>query len=157
MHIIPIEEGIRPMINRFIAEHWFSTLMVVRGTAVDMTELDGFAVLEDGQVTGLVTYKTEDGECEIMSLDSLKENRGIGTGLVNEVVAAARKAGCRKVKLVTTNDNLRAFSFYQKRGFDMAALYRNALDAARAIKPEIPLMGENNIPLRHEIEFELSL
>ncbi len=157
MHIIPIEEGIRPMINRFIAEHWFSTLMVVRGTAVDMTELDGFAVLEEGQVTGLVTYKIEDGECEIMSLDSLKENRGIGTGLVNEVVAAARKAGCGKVKLVTTNDNLRAFSFYQKRGFDMAALYRNALDAARAIKPEIPLMGENNIPLRHEIEFELSL
>ena len=54
----------------------------------------------------------------------------------------------------TTNDNLKAMGFYQRRGFDMARLYRNAVDAARSIKPEIPTVGEDGIPLRHEIEFE---
>ena len=39
----------------------------------------------------------------------------------------------------------------------MARLYRNALDVSRRLKPEIPLVGEHGIPLRHEIEFEMIL
>lgn len=59
------------------------------------------------------------------------------------------------IVLITTNDNINAIRFYQKRGFDMAHLFRNAMDISRKLKPEIPLIGENSIPLRHEIEFEL--
>lgn len=44
--------------------------------------------------------------------------------------------------------------FYHRRGFDMAALYRNALEKSRILKPLIPLTGDDGIPLRHEIEFE---
>lgn len=39
----------------------------------------------------------------------------------------------------------------------MVRLYHNALNISRKMKPEIPLIGENSIPLRHEIEFELSI
>ena len=39
----------------------------------------------------------------------------------------------------------------------MANLFRDAVTAARKKKSEIPLIGENSIPLRHEIEFELVL
>lgn len=98
-----------------------------------------------------------DGLCEIVSLDSLRENQGIGTALLTQVLAQARQRGCAKAVLITTNDNLRAMGFYQKRGFDMVALYRNALDVSRRLKPEIPAIGENCIPLRHEIEFEKEL
>ena len=94
---------------------------------------------------------------EILSLDSLSERRGIGTALLDEAVLAARKADCLRVMLVTTNDNLYALRFYQKRGFDMVRLIRNAVDAARNIKPEIPLTGMDGIPIRHEIELELRL
>lgn len=157
MQIIPIEVAIRPMINKFIIEHWFSNVMVVRGNAVDMTNLDGFVVFEDDHIVGLITYKMENNECEIMSLDSLIENRGVGTALVNKVISIAKLAGCCRVRVMTTNDNIRSLSFYQKRGFDMAAFYKNSLDVARAIKPDIPLIGDDNIPIRHEIEFELRL
>lgn len=61
---------------------------------------------------------------------------------------------CYVVVLITTNDNINAIRFYQKRGFDMAHLFHNALDVSRKLKPEIPLIGENSIPLQHEIEFE---
>ena len=69
----------------------------------------------------------------------------------------AEDKGCEKIVLVTTNDNINALRFYQKRGFDMGRIYRNALDKSRSLKPEIPLVGENDIPLKHEIEFELLL
>ena len=63
----------------------------------------------------------------------------------------------QKIVLITTNDNINEIRFYQKRGFDMANLFRDAVTAARKKKSEIPLIGENSIPLRHEIEFELVL
>ena len=84
----------------------------------------------------------------------MRENQGIGTALVEAAVREAGKQGCSKVVLITTNDNVDAMRFYQKRGFDMARLFRNALDRSRQLKPEIPLIGEHGIALRHEIEFE---
>ena len=86
--------------------------------------------------------------------DSIVGNRGIGGKLVSLVVEEACARGCHKVVLVATNDNINAIRFYQKQGFDMARLHRNALDLSRKLKPEIPLIGENGIPMRHEIEFE---
>jgi hypothetical protein len=59
--------------------------------------------------------------------------------------------------LITSNDNIRALRFYQRRGWDMVALYRNAVDESRKLKPEIPQRGDHDIPVRHEIEFELLL
>jgi ribosomal protein S18 acetylase RimI-like enzyme len=147
----------RQQVNDFICSHWFSSVMVVRGKLVDMTTVDGFVLYDNEAIIGLVTYKIDDNECEIMSLDSLREKQGIGTALVNKVIETAAKEKCRKVKLITTNDNINALRFYQKRGFDMVCLYRNALDAARKIKPSIPTLGDFDIPLKHEIEFEMDL
>ena len=64
---------------------------------------------------------SEDGECEITSLDSLREGQGLGTKLIDAVVEEARKQNCRRVFLITTNDNLNALGFYQKRGFEMVS------------------------------------
>ena len=69
----------------------------------------------------------DEGECEIVTIDSLAEGRGVGSALVAAVIDAARRAECRRVWLVTTNDNLPAIRFYQKRGFVLAALRRDAV------------------------------
>ena len=90
-------------------------------------------------------------------MDSMRENQGIGTMLLNRVIEEARKLEYRKIVLITTNDNINAMRFYQKRGFDMVHLFHNALEISRKLKPEIPLIGENSIPLMHEIEFEMIL
>lgn len=157
MNVERISEENREELIRFLAEHWFTTKMIVRGTEVDMTKTEGFLVRADQEIIGLVTYLVRGKTAEIMSLDSLREGRGIGTALVNVVIGEAKKRGCGKIVLITTNDNINAIRFYQKRGFDMARFFRNAVDRARELKPEIPLIGENSIPLRHEIEFELIL
>jgi RimJ/RimL family protein N-acetyltransferase len=66
-------------------------------------------------------------------------------------------AGVGRVWLITTNDNTAALRFYQRLGFDLVALHRDAVDAARSIKPSIPLVGNDGIPIRHELELELRL
>ncbi len=131
--------------------------MIIRGTKIDMTKVDGIVALENESIIGLLTYTIRDGICEIASLDSLTEGKGIGTTLINKITRIAKESGCQKIIVVTTNDNINAIRFYQKRGFDMARFYHNALDISRKIKPEIPLIGDNDIPLKHEIEFELNL
>lgn len=147
----------RKKVNQFIEEQWFSTDMVIRGKIVDMTSVDGFFIEQGGNIAALITYIINGGICEITSLNSLIEGKGIGSSLVEDVIASAKKHKCKKIIVVTTNDNIGAIRFYQKRGFEIARLYRNSLNKARELKPSIPLIGDNGIPLMHEIEFEMIL
>lgn len=157
MRIEKIDNLNRRLIDEFILKHWYTTKMIVRGKEIDMTDTEGFYVLECDEIVALITYIIYEDSMEIMSLDSLNENNGIGTLLLEQVVEEAKKSGCKKIVLITTNDNINAIRFYQKRGFDMANLFRNAMEVSRRMKPEIPLIGDNSIPLRHEIEFEMVL
>ena len=157
MELQRITEQNRAKINTFLKEHWYTTEMVLRGHVVDMTQAEGFFIEEDNEIIGLITYAVFGQVLEILSLDSLRPGQGLGTALIGQVVQVAGEMGCRKIVVITTNDNLHALGFYQRRGFDMARLFRGALEVSRKLKPEIPLIGENNIPLRHEIELELVL
>lgn len=152
-----IDTDTREFVVNYIAQNWGSSLIVTRGKVHNSEELPGFVALIDGEVKGIITYNIENNECEIVSLDSLYENIGIGSQLINQVVNVAKKNGCRRVWLITTNDNTYAIRFYQKRGFDMAAIHRNAINESRKIKPQIPLTGFDKIPILHEIEFEMML
>ena len=145
----------RTLVDEFIRQQWYTTTMIIRGKEIDMTQTEGFYVKEQEDIIGLITYFVSDDVLEVISLNSLRENQGIGTKLVDAVIREAKDRKLKKILVVTTNDNINAIKFYQKRGFDMACLYHNDLDISRKIKPEIPLIGDHSIPLRHEIEFEL--
>ena len=145
----------RTLVDEFIRQQWYTTTMIIRGKEVDMTQTEGFYVKEQEDIIGLITYLVSDDVLEVTSLNSLRENQGIGSKLVDAVIREAKDRKLKKILVVTTNDNINAIKFYKKRGFDMARLYHNALDISRKIKPEIPLIGDHSIPLRHEIEFEL--
>ena len=137
--------------------HFGAAVVVARGRRHDPAKLRGFVAEEDGTLLGAVTFLREEDEIEVVTLDSAVENRGAGTALLAAVEALARAEGVWRLCLVTTNDNIRAIRFYQKRGWNLCAFYRDAVAAARKLKPEIPLAGNNGIAIRHEIEFELRL
>ena len=157
MTIQQIDQFSRDQIDEFILRQWFSMRMVVRGESIDLSTAAGYYAVEGNEIIGLITYRITDNEMEILSLDSLRENKGIGTALLNKAIFKAVELGCAKITLITTNDNLSALRFYQKRGFDMCRLYCNAIEQSRKIKPEIPLVGENGIHIKHEIELEMIL
>jgi ribosomal protein S18 acetylase RimI-like enzyme len=107
----------------------------------------------------LVTYTVHEGgyQGEVVTISTRTENRGVGTALLAAAVDAIRQAGCVRAMLTTTNDNLRALGFYQKRGWQLARLYQGFVDDARKRKPAIPEVGLNGIRIRDEIELELWL
>ena len=146
-----------PRLREFWKEHWGDEFVVAHGVIYYPDTLDGFIALDGNEWIGEITYAFLENECEIVSLDSTRQGMGVGTMLIHNVVKEARKKDCRRIFLITTNDNLNALGFYQKRGFELVAVHRGALDKSRKIKPGIPLMGANNIPLRDEIELEMIL
>ncbi|MBE2267068.1 MAG: GNAT family N-acetyltransferase [Anaerolinea sp.] len=143
--------------HEIIEDNWGSTRMVSRGVLYDVTTFPGLVAVLDDQRVGLLTYRIEAGECEIMSLDSLVEGHGVGTALLAAVAEIARAAGCQRLVLITTNDNTHAFRFYQRRGWRLCGVRVGAVDDARRLKPEIPLIGNDEIPIHDEIELEYCL
>jgi len=153
----PATDSDRPFLRQFMLEHWGGDMMLAHGETFYPAEHPAFIAESDGQAAGVITYWFRNGECEVTSLESLRREQGIGTALMNAVIAEAKKEGCRRLWLITTNDNLNALRFYQKRGLRLAALYPGAVNESRKLKPQISLIGENGIPLRDELELELPL
>ena len=146
-----------PRLRQFWTERWGGEFVVAHEAVFHPENVSGFLALDGNEWVGLVTYTFSDTDCEIVSLDALRENEGIGTTLIEKVIEEAKANQCRRIHLTTTNDNLRALGFYQKRGFQLCALRVNAMEATRKLKPEVPPIGENGIPLRDEIELEMVL
>lgn len=157
MDIRSLTPADREWVERTIVERWGDAVLAGRGRVWRPAELPGFAAFDGGDCVGLVTYELDDEACEVVSMDALREGAGIGTALLDAVVAAARAAGCEHVRLLTTNDNLRALAFYQKRGFRLVGLVPGAIEAARRLKPSIPETNSAGLPIRDELHLELSL
>lgn len=157
MEVRPVDESDRPWVESLLREHWGATVIVTRGRLHDAACLQGFVALCGGERVGLITCRIEGDSCEVVSLNSLREGRGIGSALVETVRGLAAEAGCRRLWLVTTNDNVAALRFWQKRGFALVAVHRNAITRSRCLKPQIPLVGQHGIPVRDEIELEIVL
>ncbi|NJP95716.1 GNAT family N-acetyltransferase [Nonomuraea sp. FMUSA5-5] len=153
-----IRPGDLPAVTRVLTESWGGTTLMVLGSGrqVDAAKLPGFVAEAEGELAGLVTYLEDGGSVEIASLDAVLPGRGVGRALLDAVRAVAAERGATRLWLITTNDNTHALRFYQRYGFDLVALHRNAMDRVRAIKPGIPAESDG-IPIRHELELELLL
>ena len=157
MEIRAAAENDRDWVRALLTERWGAVELVTRGRIHQGDRLPGFIAFDGDRRVGLVTYTIENGECEIVSLDSLASGKGIGTALVKTIVELARARSCRRVWLITTNDNTGALRFYQKVGFSLVTVHRDAICLSRELKPGIPEIGIDGIPIRDEIELEISL
>jgi DNA-3-methyladenine glycosylase I len=150
----PLDEAERPWLAAFLDEHWGGADMLIRGELHDLRGASAVVAVQAGERVGLLTYVVRGDACEVTSLDSLVPGKGIGTALLTEVGRIARMHGCRRLHVVTTNDNVDALRFYQKRGFVLCELRRDAITAGRRLKPTMPWLGTYGIPLRDELELE---
>lgn len=157
LRIVPVSDQHQDWIRGYLQEHWGTPQIVSRGIVHQTDQLPGFIALLEDKPVGLVTYHIEGSACEVVSLDSDMEGQGIGTALLHAVGEQAKAQDCTRLWLITTNDNTDALRFYQKRGFELAAIYHHAVEQARLIKPMIPLIGLHGIPIRDEIELELTI
>jgi GNAT superfamily N-acetyltransferase len=160
--IRPVETDDLAFIREELVRHWGDTGIWSIGQRYQADALPGFVAIDKAhhnERIGLVTFIIHNGgwQGEIITLSSRRENSGIGAALLEAAVNALREAGCARAILTTTNDNLRALGFYQKRGWKLAHLHKGIIDEARKRTAVVPEVGMNGIPIRDEIELELWL
>jgi len=146
----------QPWIKRLLNERWGAEgQVVVHGEIFDAETLPAIIA---GEEEGLATYQirtaNEGKVAELITLDALSSGHGVGTALIEGLLSKLHSEGVKLLRVTTTNDNLDALRFYQRRGFRIVAVRPGAVDESRRIKPSISTVGEYGIPVRDEIELE---
>lgn len=153
----PISPNNVEFVRGQLVEHWMSTTILSLGTAYQADQLGGFVARVAGRACGHLTYFAGKDGLEVITLAASQDDAGIGTRLMDAAERHARDQGIRRLFLTTTNDNLRALGFYQRRGMRLKAVYPGVVDGYRAHVKPVPRIGLNGIALRDEVELEIAL
>ena len=144
-------------LSNYIRKRWGEPGVVSRGRVRTGSELSALRAVADNGAVGVVSWLAEGASVELVTLDSERPGKGIGTLLMDAVLNEIRRQPVERLWLVTTNDNIDALRFYQRRGWRLAALHAGAIAESRRLKPSIPETGAYGIPIRDEIELEYAL
>jgi ribosomal protein S18 acetylase RimI-like enzyme len=140
-----------------LTRSWGGTTVIALGTVYDAAELPGLVAVRAGELVGLLTYQLADAGLEVVTIDADPPRLGAGSALLTAAKDLGVRAGARRLWLVTTNDNLDALRFYQRRGLRVVRVSPGAVDVARELKPTIPTLGAYGIPLHDELTLEVQL
>src|SRR5262245_24082990 len=100
-------------ISGFLRLRWNSTTQVAHGEIIDAAVLPALIA---GNRQGLATYRWHDQDAELVTLNAVPAGTGIGSALIEALVARLQSEGCTRLWVTTTNDNLSALRFYLRRG-----------------------------------------
>jgi ribosomal protein S18 acetylase RimI-like enzyme len=153
-----LEPADRQVVTSLLVREWGAVEVVALslGWVVDASALPGLLAEQDGAVVGLLTYLVNDQDVELVTINAFTGG-GVGSALLTRLIDDLRGTGVTRIRLTTTNDNLRALRFYQRAGFVLTALRPGAVAEARKLKPQIPELGHDGIPIRDELELEFTL
>ena len=155
--ITPVTKDDSVWIKNFMTCNWGGEPLVIRSKKFFPSELPGLLVRDGENILGFLFYIIENAECEIIVFEIFEKFHGIGTAVLNELIQLAKAHRCQRIFLMTTNDNLDALRFYQRRGFHICRIHIDSITQSRKLKPTIGLVGDYNIPLRDEIDLEMIL
>lgn len=152
-----IDPSDRDWVRSFLNQHFGSTKVVSRRVLHQADELPGFIGVLHGEPGALLTYCLQNDELEVVSLHAAIAGHGLGSRLLEAARQRARDLRCRRLWLITTNDNEPAIAFYTRRGMRLVAVHRGAIAESRKLKPEISFRGIGGQPIEDEVEFEFAL
>jgi len=135
-------------------ETWHGTKISVHGEMIDMTTLP---ILVAGRDRGFLIYRVRGPAAEIVAMEACESRRGVGTALLVALDGVLERIGVREIWVTTTNDNLDALRFYQRRGFRLEVVRPDAVQEARRLKPAIPECGAYGIAIRDEVDLRADL
>jgi ribosomal protein S18 acetylase RimI-like enzyme len=146
-----------PWKHQVLMREWGATSVARRGELIEADQLDGFVAISRNERVGLLTVGHQHPELEIVTIQSMHEGIGIGRALMDAARRHAEEVRAERLWLMTTNNNFRAFAFYQRWGMQVVALHPNEVERSRAVKPSIPLADGTGVPIRDELELEVRL
>jgi GNAT superfamily N-acetyltransferase len=157
MNIRDLDAGDMLWVEAVVTEHFGSPKIVSRGVIHDTSRLPGMIAEDHAVRIGVLQFHIDNRGCEVVELITLRQREGIGTQLLKAAEARAAHAGCSRIWLITTNNNVKALGFYRSMGWKQVAVHKGAVLESRKLKPEIPVRDHRGIPIEDEIEFERCL
>lgn len=157
MEVRPAGEADRPWVVECCRRAFGSPEVAAGGRLWRPGELPALIAWDGDRRAGALAFEVEAGGAQVVLLAAEPPGRGAGTALLAALEVLGSDRGWRRLRLLTTNDNTPALRFYQRRGWDLVALHRDALARDRALKPEISAVGHDGIPIRHSLELERRL
>ncbi|AVT30671.1 MULTISPECIES: N-acetyltransferase [unclassified Plantactinospora] len=158
LRVRPAGPADRATIDALHDREWGGPYVIGHDVRYDLRELPTLVAVDGaGGVCGALAWHLDDAGLEVVSVVADKPGSGVGTALLAGAAETARAQGADRLWLITSNDNLRALRFYQRRGLRIVAVDPGAVDRARLRKPSIPTIGADGIPLHDELRLELRL
>lgn len=146
----------KDLINSELKDLWGSEVLITPGGVYkDVNNLDGIIVENEGKFAGMILFNIQKGEMEIVEIHVKITGLGIGSQLVQKAKTIASKGKLKRLWVSTSNDNGEALKFYQEKGFSVVNIYLGFMDEVRKLKPQLPKIGMDGIPLMHQIELEI--
>lgn len=152
LKIRPITPDDSQWIKEIMDASWGGLPLIIRGKKY--YPKDGIVAENEGGVAGFLFYEIQNADCEIMVFEIFDKFKGTGTIMLNKLFEIAKHRKCKRVYLMTTNDNLDALRFYQRRGFTICGIHLDSMKISRKMKPAIGMIGNYDIPMRDEIDLE---
>ena len=131
------------------------TRIIAFGEILNADEMPALVATMHGEVSGALAYRLLGDGLHIVALatDAMWQRSGVGGHLVAEAELLARRLALTRVIVTTTNDNLPALYFYQRRGYRLTALIEGSILA----RSHDLVAGFAGIPVRDEVHLEKML
>jgi GNAT superfamily N-acetyltransferase len=131
------------------------TKIVAFGEVMDIDQMPALVAIMRDEPSGALAYRLLGDALHVVALatDPMWQRSGVGGYLVAEAELLARRLNLRRLVVCTTNDNLPALYFYQRRGYRLIELVPDSI-----IKHTRQAhAGFAGVPVRDEIRLEKNI
>ena len=145
-------DGEREMALELFRRDFGRTGLVAFGQVMNLDAAPALVAEMNGEVAGALAYRLVDAGLHVIALatDPMWQRSGVGGHLVAEAELIARRLDLRRTIVATTNDNLPALYFYQRRGYRLTDLVPNSI----TVHTGQEVAGFAGIPVRDEVRLE---
>ena len=145
----------RPAVRALFESDFGRTKIVAFGEVMDIDQLPVLVALVTQDLAGALAYRSFGDALHLVALatDPMWQRSGVGGHLVAEAELIERRLDLRRTIVATTNDNLPALYFYQRRGYRLTDLVPNSITMHTGQE----VAGFAGIPVRDEVRLEKRL
>src|SRR5213596_3324714 len=142
----------RAAVRELFTHDFGRTQIVAFGEVMDIDQMPALVAVRYLDPSGALAYRLFGDALHIVALatDPMWQRSGVGGHLVAEAELIARRLQLRRLIVSTTNDNLPALYFYQRRGYRMTDFVPNSV----ILHTGQEVGGFAGIPVRDEVRLE---
>jgi GNAT superfamily N-acetyltransferase len=145
----------RALVRALFQRDFGRTHIVAFGEVMNVDEMPALVATMHDELSGALAYRLRGDGLHVVALatDPMWQRSGVGGHLVAEAELLARRLALARLIVTTTNDNLPALYFYQRRGYRLTGIVPGSVVEHTGNT----IAGFAGIPVRDEVQLEKPL